>query len=451
MSSTSATSATYAGGGGGVLGTLSRIGRSLMLPIAVLPAAALLVRFGQDDMLGKDGLDWTDVAGVNIAAILAKAGGVLFDNLPLLFAVGIAIGFARRSDGSTALAAVVGWLVFNTVFNEMVADNVVQIRPDGTPVLPTMGVLSGILMGIVTALLYQKFYRVKLVAWLAFFGGRRFVPIVTAGSAVILGIFFGAIWPPIGEGINNFGDWLVEQGGVGAGIYGTVNRVLIPFGLHNIINPIMWFIVGEYTPPGGEPVFGDLHRYFAGDPSSGLYMAGFFPVMMFGLPAAALAITHCARPERRKIVGGIMLSAAFCSFLTGVTEPIEFAFIFVAPLLFGIHAVLTGISMWLADLLNIHIGFGFSASFIDFLLNVGKSNTHNPWLVWVVGAVYAVVYYVIFRWAIIRFNIPTMGREPEEEVPADQQAYDERVVVSTGPAPPGEEPPTAPATPSQTS
>jgi N-acetylglucosamine PTS system EIICBA or EIICB component len=447
MSSTSATSATYAGGGGGVLGTLSRIGRSLMLPIAILPAAALLVRFGQDDMLGKDGLDWTDVAGVNIAAILAKAGGVLFDNLPLLFAVGIAIGFARRSDGSTALAAVVGWLVFNTVFNEMVADNVVQIRPDGTPVLPTMGVLSGILMGIVTALLYQKFYRVKLVAWLAFFGGRRFVPIVTAGSAVILGIFFGAIWPPIGEGINNFGDWLVDQGGVGAGIYGTVNRLLIPFGLHNIINPIMWFIVGEYTPPGGEPVFGDLHRYFAGDPSSGLYMAGFFPVMMFGLPAAALAITHCARPERRKIVGGIMLSAAFCSFLTGVTEPIEFAFIFVAPLLFGIHAVLTGISMWLADLLNIHIGFGFSASFIDFLLNVGKSNTHNPWLVWVVGAVYAVVYYVIFRWAIIRFNIPTMGREPEEEVPADQQAYDERVVVSAGPAPPGEEPPTAPATP----
>lgn len=447
MSSTSAASATYAGGGGGVLGTLSRIGRSLMLPIAVLPAAALLVRFGQDDMLGKDGLDWTDVAGVNIAAILAKAGGVLFDNLPLLFAVGIAIGFARRSDGSTALAAVVGWLVFNTVFNEMVADNVVQIRPDGTPVLPTMGVLSGILMGIVTALLYQKFYRVKLVPWLAFFGGRRFVPIVTAGSAVILGIFFGAIWPPIGEGINNFGDWLVDQGGVGAGIYGTVNRLLIPFGLHNIINPIMWFIVGEYTPPGGEPVFGDLHRYFAGDPSSGLYMAGFFPVMMFGLPAAALAITHCARPERRKIVGGIMLSAAFCSFLTGVTEPIEFAFIFVAPLLFGIHAVLTGISMWLADLLNIHIGFGFSASFIDFLLNVGKSNTHNPWLVWVVGAVYAVVYYVIFRWAIIRFNIPTMGREPEEEVPADQQAYDERVVVSTGPAPPGEEPPTAPATP----
>jgi PTS system N-acetylglucosamine-specific IIC component len=447
MSSTSATSATYAGGGGGVLGTLSRIGRSLMLPIAILPAAALLVRFGQDDMLGKDGLDWTDVAGVNIAAILAKAGGVLFDNLPLLFAVGIAIGFARRSDGSTALAAVVGWLVFNTVFNEMVADNVVQIRPDGTPVLPTMGVLSGILMGIVTALLYQKFYRVKLVPWLAFFGGRRFVPIVTAGSAVILGIFFGAIWPPIGEGINNVGDWLVDQGGVGAGIYGTVNRLLIPFGLHNIINPIMWFIVGEYTPPGGEPVFGDLHRYFAGDPSSGLYMAGFFPVMMFGLPAAALAITHCARPERRKIVGGIMLSAAFCSFLTGVTEPIEFAFIFVAPLLFVIHAILTGISMWLADLLNIHIGFGFSASFIDFLLNFGKSNTHNPWLVWVVGAVYAVVYYVIFRWAIIKFNIPTMGREPEEELPADQQAHDDRVAVSTEPVPPGEERPTAPATP----
>src|SRR4029450_302452 len=164
--------------------------------------------------------------GVNIAAILAKAGGVVFDNLPLLFAVGIAIGFARRSDGSTALAAVVGWLVFNTVFNEMVADNVVQIRPDGTPVLPTMGVLSGILMGIVTALLYQTLYRVRLVPWLGFFGGRRFVPIVPAGSAVILGIFFGAIWPPIGEGINNFGDWLFGQGGVGAGVSGTVESLL---------------------------------------------------------------------------------------------------------------------------------------------------------------------------------------------------------------------------------
>jgi PTS system N-acetylglucosamine-specific IIC component len=436
-----------------VLGTLSRIGRSLMLPIAVLPAAALLVRFGQDDMLGKDGLDWTNVAGINIAAIFAKAGGVLFENLPLLFAVGIAIGFARRSDGSTALAAVVGWLVFDAVFNEMVADNVVRVRPDGTLVLPTMGVLSGILIGIVTALLYQRFYRVKLVPWLAFFGGRRFVPIVTAASAVLLGIFFGAIWPPIGAGINNFGDWLVDQGGVGAGIYGTVNRLLIPFGLHNIINPIMWFIVGEYTPPGGEPVFGDLHRYFAGDPNSGLYMAGFFPVMMFGLPAAALAITHCARPERRKVVGGIMLSAAFASFLTGVTEPIEFAFIFVAPLLFCIHAVLTGISMWLADLLNIHLGFGFSASAIDFFINFRKGNTHNPWLIWVVGAAYAVVYYVIFRWAILKFNIPTMGREPEEETPTWESAEEVRAVVEAeqavvkGEPAPGGESPSKPATP----
>jgi PTS system N-acetylglucosamine-specific IIC component len=450
MTSTSATSASYAGSSRGVLGTLSRIGRSLMLPIAVLPAAALLLRFGQDDLLGKDGriADLTDVAGVNVAALMASAGDVIFTNLPLLFAVGIAIGFARRSDGSTALAAVVGWLVFNEVFNGMVADNPIRILPDGKPVLPTMGVLSGILIGIVTALLYNRFYRIKLPPYLAFFGGRRFVPIITALAALALGIFMGAIWPPIGDAINSFGNWMVDQGGVGAGIYGTVNRLLIPFGLHNIINPIMWFIVGEYTPPGGEPVFGDIHRYFAGDPDSGLFMAGFFPVMMFGLPAAALAITHCARPERRKVVGGIMLSAAFTSFLTGVTEPIEFAFIFVAPLLFGIHAVLTGISMWLADLLNIHLGFGFSASFIDFLLNFGKSNTHNPWLVWVVGAGYAVVYYVIFRWAIIKFNIPTMGREPAEEVPADQHAYDERVEVSRE-APSGE-PPTAPATPSQT-
>jgi len=447
MSSSSATSATYAGGGSGVLGILSRIGRSLMLPIAVLPAAALLLRFGQDDLLGKDGriADLTNVAGVNVAALLASAGTVIFANLPLLFAVGIAIGFARRSDGSTALAAVVGWLVFNEVFNGMVADNPIRTLPNGTPVLPTMGVLSGILMGIVTALLYNRFYRIKLPPYLAFFGGRRFVPIITALTGFVLGIFVGAIWPPIGDAINSFGNWLVDQGGVGAGIYGTANRLLIPFGLHNIINPIMWFVVGEYTPPSGEPVFGDLNRYFAGDPNSGLFMAGFFPVMMFGLPAAALAITHCARPERRKVVGGIMLSAAFCSFLTGVTEPIEFAFIFVAPLLFCIHALLTGISMWLADLLNIHIGFGFSASFIDFLLNVGKGNTRNPWMVWVVGALYAVIYYVIFRWAIIKFNIPTMGREPEEEIPGDQRAEEQRVLASTEQTP-GDEP-TAPVAP----
>jgi PTS system N-acetylglucosamine-specific IIC component len=299
MSSTTAISATYAGGGGGVLGTLSRVGRSLMLPIAVLPAAALLLRFGQDDLLGENGriADLTDVGGLNIAALLAGAGSVIFDNLPLLFAVGIAIGFARRSDGSTALAAVVGWLVFNEVFTLMVEDNPTRTLPDGTTVLPSMGVLSGILMGIVTALLYQRYYRVKLVPWLAFFGGRRFVPIITALTALVLGVIFGAIWPPVGNAINDFGDWIVDQGGIGAGIYGTVNRALIPFGLHNIINPIMWFVVGEYTPPGaGQPVFGDLHRYFAGDPDSGLFMAGFFPVMMW--PPSRRACHHAHRKPR---------------------------------------------------------------------------------------------------------------------------------------------------------
>jgi N-acetylglucosamine PTS system EIICBA or EIICB component len=448
MSSTSATSATYAGGGGGVLGTLSRIGRSLMLPIAVLPAAALLLRFGQADLLGEDGLNWTDVAGLNIAALLASAGTAIFDNLPLLFAVGIAVGFARRSDGSTALAAVVGWLVFNNVFNEMVADNPIRTNPDGTVELPSMGVLSGILLGIVTALLFQRFYRVKLPPYLAFFGGRRFVPIVTAFTALILGIIAGAIWPTVGGWINDFGEWLVDQGGAGAGIYGTVNRLLIPFGLHHIINSLMWFVFGEYTPPGGEPVFGDLNRYFAGDPNSGLFMAGFFPVMMFGLPAAALAIAHCARPERRKVVGGIMLAAAFTSFLTGVTEPIEFAFIFVAPLLFGIHAVLTGISMWLADLLDIHIGFGFSASFIDFMLNVGKDNTQNPWLIWMIGAIYAVIYYFVFRWAIIKFDIPTPGREREEEAYAAGMAVpgSEPVPATTAERPADESPPSSQTT-----
>ncbi len=423
-----------------VFAILQRIGRSLMMPITVLPAAALLLRLGQPDLLGK-------YTFVNFT-VLAKAGGVLLDSLPLLFAVGVAIGFARRSDGSTALAAVVGYLVFNAVTMTMFAgssikDQVLSTSSEfSTPIVavpkpnPT-GVIGGIVIGVTAALLYQRFYRVKLVSWLAFFGGRRFVPIITAFAALIIGIVFGWVWPPIGTGLNNLGDLLTSHGAIGAGIYGAFNRLLLPFGLHHIVNNLVWFVFGSFQGPSGV-IHGDLNRYLNGDPTAGAFMAGFFPVMMFGLPAAALAIWRNARPTQRKVVGGIMLSAALCSLVTGVTEPIEFAFLFVAPLLYGVHVVLTGVSLWLAAALGIKDGFGFSAGLIDYVLNYSKANTAKPLLLLLIGAVYAVVYYGVFSFLIKRLNLLTPGREPEAD--ADDATVRERATVAPEPGPPARDP-----------
>jgi len=424
-----------------VFAILQRIGRSLMMPITVLPAAALLLRLGQPDLLGK-------YTFVNFT-VLAKAGGVLLDSLPLLFAVGVAIGFARRSDGSTALAAVVGYLVFNAVTMTMFAgssikDQVLSTSAEfSSPIVaaskpnPT-GVIGGIVIGVTAAaLLYQRFYRVKLVSWLAFFGGRRFVPIITAFAALIIGIIFGWLWPPIGTGLNNLGDLLTSHGAIGAGIYGAFNRLLLPFGLHHIVNSLVWFVFGSFQGPAGV-VHGDLNRFLAGDPSAGAFMAGFFPVMMFGLPAAGLAIWRNARPSQRKVVGGIMLSAALCSLVTGVTEPIEFAFLFVAPVLYGVHVVLTGVSLWLAAALGIKDGFGFSAGLIDYILNYSKANTAKPLLLLLIGAVYAVVYYGVFSFLIKRLNLLTPGREPEAD--ADDATVRERATVAPEPGPPARDP-----------
>jgi len=423
-----------------VFAILQRIGRSLMMPITVLPAAALLLRLGQPDLLGR-------YTFVNFT-VLAKAGGVLLDSLPLLFAVGVAIGFARRSDGSTALAAVVGYLVFNAVTMTMFAgssikDQVLSTSAEfSSPIVaaskpnPT-GVIGGIVIGVTAALLYQRFYRVKLVSWLAFFGGRRFVPIITAFAALIIGIIFGWLWPPIGTGLNNLGDLLTSHGAIGAGIYGAFNRLLLPFGLHHIVNSLVWFVFGSFQGPAGV-VHGDLNRFLAGDPSAGAFMAGFFPVMMFGLPAAGLAIWRNARPSQRKVVGGIMLSAALCSLVTGVTEPIEFAFLFVAPLLYGVHVVLTGVSLWLAAALGIKDGFGFSAGLIDYILNYSKANTAKPLLLLLIGAVYAVVYYGVFSFLIKRLNLLTPGREPEAD--ADDATVRERATVAPEPGPPARDP-----------
>ncbi|MEU3991265.1 PTS transporter subunit EIIC [Streptomyces platensis] len=419
MSSATATAAPdKKGRGSRAMAVAQRIGRSLMLPIATLPAAALMVRLGQPDMLGRESLP----AFLNkIAEFMAAGGGALLDNMPMLFAVGIAIGFAKKSDGSTGLAAVVGYLVFKQVLGTFKDANLptVQEVVDGkiADVAPPVdaGVLGGVVMGIVVALLYQRYSRKKLPDWLGFFGGRRLVPILSAFAGLVIGIVFGYIWPVLGSGLHSFGAWLVGSGAVGAGIFGVANRALIPVGMHHLLNSFPWFQAGDY-----EGKHGDIARFLAHDPSAGQFMTGFFPIMMFALPAACLAIVHCARPERRKVVGGMMFSIALTAFITGVTEPIEFTFMFIAPVLYAIHAVLTGVSMALTWALGMKDGFGFSAGAIDFALNLGIAT--KPWLLALTGLVFAALYYTVFRFAIVKFNLPTPGREPEEEIAAEDKA-----------------------------
>ncbi|GAA1043444.1 PTS sugar transporter subunit IIA [Streptomyces sp. TR1341] len=404
--------------GAGVMAVLQRIGRSLMLPVAVLPAAALLVRLGNTDMLGRP--DFPAFL-TKIASFMSAGGNAILDNMPLLFAVGIAIGFAKKSDGSTGLAAVVGYLVFKNVLGTFTDKSLPKVATavDGKVVMvdatADAKVLGGVVMGLVVALIYQRFYRTKLPDWAGFFGGRRLVPILSAFAGLVLGVVFGYIWPVLGTGLHNFGEWLVGSGAIGAGIFGVANRALLPIGMHHLLNSFPWLQAGEYHGKSG-----DIARFLAGDPTAGQFMTGFFPIMMFGLPAACLAIVHCARPERRKVVGGMMLSLALTSFVTGVTEPIEFTFMFIAPALYAIHAVLTGVALALTWALGMKDGFGFSAGAIDFLLNLGIAS--NPWGLALVGLCFGAVYYVVFRFAITRFNLPTPGRESDEELAELQKA-----------------------------
>lgn len=385
-----------------------------MLPIASLPVAALLLRFGQPDMLGADGLaevlgDWL----LPVAAVMGAAGSALFANLPVIFAVGVAIGFAKKSDGSTALAGLIGYLVFKAVGDAMSPYVLGEAAEGETQELINFGVLGGIIVGITAALLWQRYYRIKLPPYLAFFGGRRFVPIITALAAVVISVLMSFAYKPFDAGLTNISEWVTENDVVGGGVYGTLNRLLIPLGLHHILNSFPWFQLGEYTNASGEVVNGDIARFLAGDPTAGTFMTGFFPIMMFALPAAALAIWHTARPHQKKIVGGIMLSAALTSFLTGVTEPLEFAFLFVAFPLYFIHAILTGTSLALTNALGLRDGFGFSAGFIDYALNFRIAE--GPLLLIVIGLGYAVVYYFLFRWVITKWNLRTPGREEDVE------------------------------------
>lgn len=382
-----------------VLGFLQNIGRSLMTPIAVLPAAAIL--------LGLSGaIDFGDGIWARVAEILGAGAGAIFNNLPLLFAIGVAIGMTNGA-AVAGLASTIGYLILVEVMELFNATG-----PNGETIELNMGVLGGIMTGIIAVYLYRKYKDIQLPKALGFFGGRRFIPIVTSLTMVAVGVVMGYIWLPIQRAIESLGMWIVEAGSIGLFFFGVLNRLLIPFGLHHIINSIAWFQIGSFTNAEGEVVNGDLTRFFAGDPSAGMFMTGFFPVMMFGLPAACIAMMQEAKPEKRAVVGSVMLSAAFASFLTGITEPIEFAFMFVAPLLFVIHALLTGLSMAFTHMAEMHLGFGFSAGLIDYLINWHTAT--RPWLLIPFGAVYFIVYYVVFRFCIRVFRLKTPGREEGE-------------------------------------
>lgn len=398
------------------LAPVQKFGRSLLLPIASLPAAALLLRLGQDDLLGPDGVGWDQVA-----AVVGSAGDALFSHLPLLFALGVAIGMAKKADGSTALAALIGYLVYEAVTGAM-SPLVLGTPADGEEqAMINFHVLGGIIIGLVAAWLWQRYYRIKLPPYLAFFGGRRFVPIITALAAIIIGVLMSFIYPIFDAGITALGEWVAANAVLGGFVYGMMNRLLIPLGLHHILNNPPWFLLGSYETADGAVVHGDIARFLNGDPTAGAFMTGFFPIMMFALPAAALAIYHAARPSQKKVVGGLMGAGALTAFLTGVTEPLEFAFMFVAFPLYVMHAFLTGTAMALVNFLEIKMGFGFSAGLFDFVLNWNIGT--DPWLLIPIGLGYAVIYYVLFRAAIRLWNLKTPGREDDdaESTPASEQ------------------------------
>jgi PTS system N-acetylglucosamine-specific IIC component len=388
-----------------MLEALQPLGRALMLPIAVLPIAGLLLRMGQPDLL--------DIA------FISAAGAAIFDNLGILFAIGVAVGFARDGNGAAALAGVVCYLVTTTgaqTFLTAPAD-VGAGWPEAAAALAgknwaltqidKLEVPIGILSGLIGGNFYNRFATIALPEYLAFFGGRRFVPIASGVAGLLLAAVIGYGYAHISGAIDTASRTVVESGSAGLFVYGVLNRLLIVTGLHHIINNAAWFVVGDFAGATG-----DLRRFFAGDPNAGAFMSGFFPVMMFGLPAACLAMYHEARPERRKAVGGMLFSLAFTSFLTGVTEPIEFTFMFVAPLLYAIHALLTGAAMALMNALDVKLGFGFSAGLFDYVLNF--SLAARPWMLLPVGAVYAALYYGLFRFFIHKFDLATPGREKSE-------------------------------------
>ncbi len=385
---------------------LQRLGKSLMLPVACLPVAAILMGIGY----------WIDPSGWGAnnvaAAFLIKAGGALIDNMAILFAIGVGVGMSDDNDGTAGLAGLVSWLMITTLLSSGVVAMLKGV--DVSEVPAAFGKIEtqfiGILSGLIGSYCYNKFKNTKLPSALSFFSGKRCVAIVTAGLSIIATLILFFVWPVVYGALVAFGEAIISTGSIGAGIYAFFNRLLIPFGLHHALNSVFWFDVagiddiGKFwgTKPGG--ILGQ----------TGMYMAGFFPVMMFGLPAAALAMYHTAKDNKKKIVAGLLLAAGLSAFFTGVTEPLEFAFMFLAPGLYLVHAVLTGISVAICAALPVRAGFNFSAGFVDWFLSFKAPFAENPiWLLGI-GLIVGVIYYIIFRFAITKFNLKTPGREDDD-------------------------------------
>lgn len=402
---------------------LQKIGKSLMLPVSVLPIAGILLG------VGSAGLSWIPVS---VSQVMAEAGGSVFSNMPLIFAIGVALGFTNN-DGVSALASVVAYGIMSKTML-VVAPWVLGLSPDSVEIqrLTDTGVLGGIIAGIIAASMFNRFYRIKLPEYLGFFAGKRFVPIISGLIAIFVGILLSFIWPPIGTAIQRFSEWAAYQNpAVAFGIYGVVERALVPFGLHHIWNVPFQMQVGEYVNSAGQVFHGDIPRYMAGDPTAGMLSGGFL-FKMFGLPAAAIAIWHTARPENRVKVGGIMISAALTAFLTGITEPIEFSFMFVAPILYVIHAILAGLAFVICILLGMRDGTSFSHGLIDFIVLSGNSS--KLYLFPIIGILYAITYYSIFRFLIVKLNLKTPGREVEDKnaKQADKSAMGQSLVAAFG-------------------
>lgn len=403
---------------------LQKIGKALMVPVAVLPAAAILMGIGY----------WIDPTGwggnSQLAALLIKAGAAIIDNMAILFAIGVAYGLSKDKNGAAALAGLVAFQVVTTLLS---TGAVSQIT--GTPieeVSPAFGRINnqfvGILCGVISGELYNKFSNIELPKFLAFFSGKRFVPILTSVVMIFVSFILLYVWPVIFAGLVSFGTNVAKMGAVGAGVYGFLNRLLIPVGLHHALNSVFWFNVAGINDIGrfwGNPelAYADLPAVLEGTYHVGMYQAGYFPIMMFGLLGACLAFIQTAKPENKAKISSIMIAAGFTSFFTGVTEPVEFAFMFVAPALYILHAVLTGISVFLAASFNWMAGFGFSAGLVDFVLSLKNPNANSPIMLLLLGLVFFVIYYVVFLSAIKMFNLKTPGREDtEEEIISEKNA-----------------------------
>lgn len=391
---------------------LQRLGKSLMLPVACLPAASLLMGIGYwlDPTIMQGG----DPGSLHaVASFLVKAGGALIDNMAVLFAIGVGVGMSDDNDGTAGLAGLVSWLMMTTILSVGVVAALKGI--DASEVNPAFGKTQtqfiGILAGIIGAVCYNKFKNTKLPDALSFFSGKRCVAIVTAVASLVSSLILFFVWPLIYGALVGFGEAIMNSGAVGAGIYGFLNRLLIPFGLHHALNSVFWFDIAGINDIG--KYLGTVEGGVRG--VTGMYQTGFFPVMMFGLPAGALAMYHTAKDNKRKIAAGVLLGGALSAFFTGVTEPLEFAFMFLAPGLYLVHAILTGISMAVSVLLPVRGGFAFSAGFVDWILSFKNPMAVNPLMIIPIGLVVAVIYYVVFRFVITKFDLKTPGREDDDE------------------------------------